>query len=72
VKPTMDSTIISAIISLKGTILSAICALIATISASILAPIIINFLKSKEEKKQATKTINLKYLNPLRLYLEET
>jgi hypothetical protein len=52
---------------LQYAILSAITALIT----SSLVVYFTQFLKSKAEREQETKTLNLKYLNPLRLYLEE-
>jgi hypothetical protein len=52
---------------LQSTIISAITALVT----SVLVIYLTQFLKSKADKEQEIKTLNLKYLNPLRLYLEE-
>jgi hypothetical protein len=49
------------------TIVSATTALVT----SLLVVYFTQFFKSKAEREQEIKTLNLKYLNPLRLYLEE-
>jgi hypothetical protein len=53
--------------SLQYTIISAITALIT----SSLVVYFTQFLKNKAEQEQEIKALNLKYLNPLRLFLEE-
>lgn len=52
----------------QTTVLSAIIAL----ATSLIVAYFAQLLKTRAEQEQETRTINRKYLNPLRLYLEET
>jgi len=52
-------------------LLSAIVSAITALVTSALVVYFTHFLQSRAEKKQEIETLNRKYLNPLRLYLEE-